>query len=110
MARLCCGILARREYFARRAGGLESRGRDTDSSGRCVSTDLARRERLAVFSPAKMKYTVVFVSLLTVLCLQQGEGSETNSATSSDALLGEFGRREPRVHDPSTIVKCKDEF
>src|SRR2546430_4942708 len=26
------------------------------------------------------------------------------------SLLAQFGRREPRVHDPSTIVRCKDEF
>jgi arabinan endo-1,5-alpha-L-arabinosidase len=27
-----------------------------------------------------------------------------------DALLARLGRREARVHDPSTIVKCKDEY
>jgi len=33
-----------------------------------------------------------------------------DSTSASDAVLTQFGRREPRVHDPSTIVACKDDF
>jgi arabinan endo-1,5-alpha-L-arabinosidase len=38
----------------------------------------------------------------------QGAPADTNS--DSGAVLTAFGRREPRVHDPSTIVRCGDEF
>src|SRR4051812_26577624 len=36
--------------------------------------------------------------------------SGTDATPAPDAWLTQFGRREPRVHDPSTIVTCKDQF
>src|SRR5215467_10771417 len=47
-------------------------------------------------------------SLIGLFCLNLA--ADTNSAVDSNRILASFGRREPRVHDPSTIVKCKDEF
>ena len=35
-------------------------------------------------------------------------GAETNTATNTAVLL--LGRRDVSVHDPSTIVQCKDEY
>ena len=36
--------------------------------------------------------------------------AETASTPNADALLARLGKRDARVHDPSTIVKCKDEY
>ena len=36
--------------------------------------------------------------------------AQTNPPSGAEAVLARFGYRETRVHDPSTIVKCKDDY
>jgi len=44
------------------------------------------------------------------MCLLCARGAETNDSSEAEATLARFGRRDTRVHDPSTIVQCKDEY
>ena len=46
---------------------------------------------------------------LTVALLMAGGGAESKAASTNDALF-RLGRRDVSVHDPSTIVKCNDEY
>jgi arabinan endo-1,5-alpha-L-arabinosidase len=55
-----------------------------------------------------MKGRLSYGLLLVLASL--GRAASADPTPDSDALLAQFGRREPRVHDPSTIVKCKEEF
>ncbi|MGA2173402.1 MAG: arabinan endo-1,5-alpha-L-arabinosidase [Verrucomicrobiota bacterium] len=48
------------------------------------------------------------VVVLSLACCGVAFGAETNTATNTAVLL--LGRRDVSVHDPSTIVRCKDEY
>lgn len=55
-------------------------------------------------------------ALLTALCaagLSHAQAPAATNATPPSAALASLernGKRDARVHDPSTIVKCKDEY
>ena len=58
-----------------------------------------------------MKRFQIALALLNALCFGHAAAAETNNEAESNALLARLGRRDAgRVHDPSTIVKCKDEY
>jgi arabinan endo-1,5-alpha-L-arabinosidase len=55
-----------------------------------------------------MNRAFAFWLLLAVCCAYSGAAAEPSP--DSDALLASLGRRVARVHDPSTIVKCNDDY
>jgi arabinan endo-1,5-alpha-L-arabinosidase len=48
------------------------------------------------------------VSVLTLACCGSGLAADTDTVTNTALLL--LGRRDVSVHDPSTVVKCKDSY
>ncbi len=48
------------------------------------------------------------VAVLTLACCGVAPGAETNTVANTGVLL--LGWRDVSVHDPSTIVQCKDEY
>lgn len=53
---------------------------------------------------------VALASLALTLCLLLPASAETNGAANGNGFLTRLGSRGVRSHDPSTIVKCKDEY
>lgn len=54
-----------------------------------------------------------FISILCALWVTASVTTSeqtTNSAVADEAILARFGMRQTRVHDPSTILKCKDTY
>lgn len=52
----------------------------------------------------------LFATAAIALCPACGKAQETNNSRQAETLLAMSGRRDTSVHDPSTIVKCKDEY
>ena len=53
---------------------------------------------------------VAFIYTVLALAGCGVSAQETNTLPDAEATLAQFGRRDTRVHDPSTIVKCKDGY
>jgi arabinan endo-1,5-alpha-L-arabinosidase len=47
---------------------------------------------------------------LAAVGIETAPAAETNDSAQAEAILIQSGRRDAAVHDPSTIVKCKDEY
>src|SRR5258708_15278992 len=58
-------------------------------------------------SPLRLK---VLLTLAVSMRLGSLLAQQTNSQAESEAILAMYGRRNLIVHDPSTIVKCKNEY
>ncbi len=58
-------------------------------------------------SPLRLK---VLLALAVSMRLGSLLAQQTNSQADSEAILAMSGRRNLSVHDPSTIVKCKNEY
>jgi arabinan endo-1,5-alpha-L-arabinosidase len=48
--------------------------------------------------------------LVGTLCLWAGAAAETNSVPDANAVFLQQARRGARTHDPSTVIKCKDQY
>jgi arabinan endo-1,5-alpha-L-arabinosidase len=51
---------------------------------------------------------MAFLVVLTLACGSMASGAEADASTNGALLL--LGRRDVSVHDPSTIVQCKNEY
>ena len=75
---------------------------------------VAASPRCAVSPKATLRYGVALViAVLAGTSIAFGQPASTNSTEvdpKDAALLSRMGSRGVRVHDPSTIVKCKDEY
>jgi len=56
-----------------------------------------------------LRTTPLFLVALS-LCSPCSRAAPAEAVAAPEALLARMGRRDTRVHDPSTIVKCKDEY
>ena len=53
---------------------------------------------------------LIGAAFLTKLSAQQATSAPTSSPASQPVDLAKLGKRDARIHDPSTIIKCGDEF
>lgn len=65
---------------------------------------------LCVPSQRILSHTISLILAFIVTIPTGAPAQETNDAAEAQAILARSGKRNVPVHDPSTIVKCNDEY
>jgi arabinan endo-1,5-alpha-L-arabinosidase len=97
--------------------GSRSQGAIWESPRLSVSPDVAAARQSAAAQSAEAvtrariaSWPGIFVSLLVALGVGDCPADETNHPITSEAASARLSLRDSRIHDPSTIVVCKEEY